>query len=92
MSAVIEALEAIKVLEIIASGYMGYDASVGGIVSHGIKLLAEAKELLRNPTKENIREVVERVQICKDNCSPYAAEAPDAMRQINLVLERLQAL
>jgi|GEM_PF-5287162 len=92
MSTANEASEAIKALVGILNGYMPYDGMVGGIVSGGIKMLTEARELLKNPTEENVQEVLRRVQVCKNNYSPYTSEAPDVMRQIDIVMEKLQTL
>ena len=87
-----EAQEAIKTLETTLSGYMAYDAMVGGIVSQGCTMLAEARELLKDPTKKNIREATKKVQTCKDNVAPYGSQAPEVVSQIDTALEKLQAL
>ncbi|MCJ7608139.1 hypothetical protein MUP00_00515 [Candidatus Bathyarchaeota archaeon] len=87
-----EAQEAIKTLETTLSGYMAYDSMVGGIVSQDCTMLAEARELLKDPTKKNIQEATKKIQTCKDNVSPYGSQAPDVVSQIDTALQKLQAL
>jgi len=92
MSKASEASEAIKTLESIVSGYMIYDTMVGGLVSEGLKTLVEMRELLRNPTIENVQDAITKFQGLADRMSPYAADAPDVVNQANLVMEKLRAL
>lgn len=92
MSEVNQALSAVDDFRHIIHGYMGYDGETGGLVSKIMGLTIEVEELLHEPTKENIQEALAKAQICRDDCSYYASEAPDAWRQVNLVVATLEKL
>jgi hypothetical protein len=92
MSEVNEALSAVSDLGNIVRGYMVYDGETGGLVSKIMGIINEVEELLLKPTRENIQEALEKAQICRDDCSYYTSEAPDAWRQVNLLAEKLKKL
>lgn len=92
VNAVLEACETLRNLENILSGYMSYDGMVGGIVSQGCNMLSEARELLKKPTKKNIREVIQMLQTCRDKYSSYASQAPDMWNQLDMAIEKVKSL
>jgi hypothetical protein len=92
MSEVNEALSAVSDLGNIVRGYMVYDGETGGLVSKIMGIINEVEDLLLEPTMENIQEALEKAQICRDDCSYYTSEAPDAWRQVNLLVEKLKKL
>jgi hypothetical protein len=92
MASASEASETIKNLEDMISGYPMYDGMVGGLVSESIKTLAEIRELLKEPTKQNVQEAVRKFQALADRLSPYAGEAPHVAEQADLVMKKLRAL
>jgi hypothetical protein len=92
MSEVNQALSTADDFENVVRGYMAYDAETGGLVSKIMGLTNEVKELLLQPTRENIQEALGKAQICRDNCSYYSSDAPDAWRQVNLLIEKLEKL
>ncbi|MFQ6074991.1 MAG: hypothetical protein ACE5Z5_02490 [Candidatus Bathyarchaeia archaeon] len=47
-----------------------------------IKGLDEAKELLRNPTEENIKAILERMRGWEEMLEPYKAWVPDIVMDI----------
>ena len=92
MSEVNQALLAADDFENIVRGYMAYDAETGGLVSKIMGLTNGVKELLSEPTRKNIQEALEKAHICRDDCSYYTSDAPDAWRQVNLLIEKLEKL
>jgi len=92
MSGVDEVVEALKSLESALASYVGYDSMVGGLVSRSMKMLAEARRVLSEPTEENIQEALKNVRACRDGLSPYAGYAPELMRQAEDVIGKLQSL
>ena len=92
MSEIDEALSAVDDFGNIVHEYMAYDGETGGLVSSIMGLTNEVRELLCEPTRENIHQALEKAQVCKDKCSYYKSEAPDAWRQVNLLVEKLEKL
>ncbi len=92
MSEVNQALSAADDFWNTARGYISYDAETGGLVSKIMGLTNEVKELLLEPTREHVQEALGKAHICRDNCSYYSSDAPDAWRQVNLLIEKLEKL
>ena len=92
MSEVNLALSVVDDFRHIVHGYIGYDGETGGLVSKILGLTDTIKELLQEPTNENTHKALAKAQICRDDCSYYSSEAPDAWRQVNLVVETLEKL
>jgi hypothetical protein len=92
MSEVNQALSVVNDFRHMVHGYMGYDGETGGLVSRILGLTDAVRMLLQEPTKENIKEALNKAQICRDDCSYYSSDAPDAWRQVNRVIEALEKL
>ena len=73
--------------------YLSYDSMVGGLISKSIKNLADAQELLKKkPTAKNVKEALAKAQTVKDGFAPYGSYAPEMMKSIDSLVEKISKL
>ena len=72
--------------------YLGYDSMVGGLISRSIKNLTDAQTLLENPSSKNAEEALAKVQIVKNDLSPYGSYAPKFMVDFNSLVDKISKL